>query len=47
VILGHPRLQGVAAITESPGPCGKGPDKTTIAALRRLHKAGVRRYVSA
>ena len=47
VILGHPRLQDVAAITESPGPGGKGPDKTTIAALRRLHKAGVRRYVSA
>ena len=47
VILGHPRLQGLAAITESPGPGGKGPDKTTIAALRRLHKAGVRRYARA
>ena len=30
VILGHPRLQDVAAITESPGPDEKGPDKSTI-----------------
>jgi deoxyribonuclease-4 len=47
VILGHPRLQELAAITESPGPGGKGPDKSTISALRRLHRAGVRRHVRA
>ena len=44
VILGHPKLQRAAQITESPGPGPEGPDKTTIAALRRLHRAGVRRH---
>jgi len=47
IILGHPRLQDVAAITESPGPGNKGPDKSTIAALRRLHRAGIRRHARA
>jgi deoxyribonuclease IV len=47
VILGHPRLQRTAAITESPGPGPEGPDKTTIAALRRLQKAGARRHARA
>jgi len=47
VILGHPKLQQVAAITESPGPGPAGPDTSTIAALRRLQKAGVRRHARA
>jgi deoxyribonuclease IV len=47
VMLGHPRLQHAAQITESPGPGAEGPDKTTIAALRRLHRAGVRRHARA
>jgi deoxyribonuclease-4 len=47
IILGHPRLQEVAAITETGGPDNKGPDKSTISALRRLHRAGVRSYVRA
>jgi deoxyribonuclease IV len=47
VMLGHPKLQHAAQITESPGPGAEGPDATTIAALRRLHKAGVRRHARA
>jgi deoxyribonuclease-4 len=47
LILGHPKLQHVAAITESPGPGPDGPDKTTMSALRRLRRAGVRRYARA
>ena len=47
IILGHPRLQEVAAITETGGPGNKGPDKSTISTLRRLHRAGVRSYVRA
>ena len=47
VILGHPKLQHAAQITESPGPGPEGPDKTTIAALRRLQRAGVRRHARA
>ncbi len=47
IILGHPRLQDAAAITESPGPGPDGPDKSTMAALRRLHRAGVRRHARA
>jgi deoxyribonuclease-4 len=47
VMLGHPKLQHAAQITESPGPGAEGPDATTIAALRRLHRAGVRRHARA
>lgn len=42
VMLGHPRLQHAAAVTESPGPDGRGPDASTIRTLRRLHRAGMR-----
>jgi deoxyribonuclease IV len=42
VMLGHPLLQHAAAVTESPGPDGRGPDASTIRALRRLHRAGTR-----
>jgi deoxyribonuclease-4 len=47
VLLGHPTVQHAAAITESPGPDGKGPDASTIRTLRRLHRAGVRARVGA
>ena len=46
-MLGHPRLQDLPAITESHGPGGKGPDRSTIQALRRLHRAGLRMRVRA
>ena len=47
IILATPGFQDAAAITESPGPGPDGPDKSTMAALRRLHRAGVRRHARA
>lgn len=35
--LGHPRLQGLPALTETPGPDGHGPDAAEIQKLRDLH----------
>jgi deoxyribonuclease-4 len=46
-MLGHPGLQHVAAVTESPGPDGRGPDASTIRTLHRLHRAGLRARVRA
>jgi deoxyribonuclease-4 len=43
VMLGHPRLQGLPAIMETPGS-GHGPDAREVAALRRLHRNGLRRW---
>ena len=37
VFLGNPRLQGLPAILEVPGPDGHGPDATQIAATKELH----------
>jgi deoxyribonuclease-4 len=41
VFLGSPRLQGLPAVLETPGPDGHGPDKGELGRLRRLHKRGV------
>lgn len=43
-LLGHPRLQGVPAILEVPGFEGHGPGAADVAAARRIHAAGVRRW---
>jgi deoxyribonuclease-4 len=39
--LGHPFVQGLPAILETPGPDGHGPDARQVARLRRLHKRGL------
>jgi deoxyribonuclease IV len=43
VMLGHPRLQGLPAIMETPGS-GSGPDARELVELRRLHRNGLRRW---
>lgn len=43
-MLGHPRLQGLPAILETPGAESGAIDAGEIAALRRLHRNGVRRW---
>ncbi len=37
VFLGHPRLQGLPAVMETPGPDKHGPDLAEMAKLRELH----------
>ena len=44
VMLGHPRLQHLPAIAETPGSENKGVDKPEMAALSRLHRAGVKQW---
>jgi len=39
--LGHPRLQGLPALLETPGPDGKGPDAEQIAAAKALRDASL------
>ena len=43
LVLSHPRLQGLPAILETPGPGkqGDGPDADELAKARALHAAGV------
>lgn len=41
VFLGHPRLQGLPAVMETPGQEGKGSDATCMATLARLWEQGV------
>jgi deoxyribonuclease-4 len=41
--LGHPRLQGQAAVMETAG-AGDGPDAQQMQAILRLHRNGVRRW---
>jgi deoxyribonuclease-4 len=36
VFLGHPRLQGLPAVLEVPGPDGKGPDESQVRAAKEL-----------
>ncbi len=43
-ILGSPRLQHLPAVMETPGPDGHGPDEGDMKTLRRLHRAGVKRW---
>ena len=40
VFLGHPRLQGLPAVMEVPGPDGHGPDEGELRKLRELHARG-------
>jgi endonuclease IV len=43
VILGHPALQEIPAIMETPGDDEDRPYARSMRALRRLHRAGVKR----
>ncbi|MDP9228804.1 MAG: deoxyribonuclease IV [Actinomycetota bacterium] len=40
--LGEPRLQGLPAVLETPGPDGHGPDRKEVQLTRRLWREGVR-----
>ena len=42
VFLGHPRLQGLPAVLEVPGPDGHGPNAEEVAKAKKLHRSGVR-----
>jgi deoxyribonuclease-4 len=42
--LGHPRLQGLPCLLETPGHEGKGTDAQCLASARRLHEAGLALY---
>jgi deoxyribonuclease IV len=37
VFLGNPRLQGLPAVLEVPGPDGRGPDAAQVAATKEMH----------
>jgi deoxyribonuclease IV len=39
VFLGHPQLQGLPAVLETPGPEGRGPDAEQMRRVRELHAA--------
>ncbi|MGD0595189.1 MAG: deoxyribonuclease IV [Acidimicrobiales bacterium] len=43
-LIGHPLLQHLPAILETPGLGGHGPGALDVAAARRVHAAGVRRW---
>ena len=45
-ILGHPAVQELAAVMETPGEDEQEPYARSIKALRRLHRAGVRRWAT-
>jgi deoxyribonuclease-4 len=42
--LGHPRLQGLPCVLETPGHDGHGVDAQCLASARRLHEAGLALY---
>jgi deoxyribonuclease-4 len=46
-ILGHPALQHLPAVMETPGPDGHGPDAAEMRRLARLHRAGVAQWATA
>jgi deoxyribonuclease IV len=47
VFLGHPRLQGLPAVMEVPGPDNHGPDAEEMRKLRELHARAVGRSAAA
>ena len=42
--LGEPRFQGLPAVSETPGPEGRGPDRKEIQLLRRLWREGTKAH---
>jgi deoxyribonuclease IV len=46
VMLGHPRLQHLPAIAETPGPDNRGPDPAEMQRLEGLHQAGLKLWQS-
>ncbi len=42
VFLGHPKLQGLPAVLEVPGPDGKGPDASQVTRTKELHARSVK-----
>ena len=40
--LAHPKLQGLPAVLETPGPNGDGPDKAELRRVRTLHTRALR-----
>ena len=40
--LGHPKLQGLPAVLETPGPDGHGPDAAELKRVRAIHRRGVK-----
>jgi deoxyribonuclease-4 len=42
--LGHPKLQRLPCLLETPGHAGKGTDEQCMASARRLHEAGLKLY---
>ena len=41
--LGHPALQGLPAVLETPGPDGHGPDAAELRRVRGIHRRALRR----
>ncbi len=46
VFLSHPRLQGLPAVLEVPGPDGHGPDASQVQATKELHSRWAAKAVS-
>lgn len=43
-LLGHPLVQDLPAILETPGPDGHGPDALQVSRLRRLHERALKHW---
>jgi deoxyribonuclease-4 len=46
LFLGHPKLQGLPAVLEVPGPDGHGPNADEVRKAKKLHAAGAKRAAS-
>jgi deoxyribonuclease IV len=46
VFLGNPRLQGLPAVLEVPGPDGHGPDADEVKKAKKLHATSAKRVAS-